>query len=101
MAVVDFASIEKILLNAHRQGRLGLYEHECYDLLSSTGAEAAFSSLSTSRPASLRIRANSASRLVAQPHRTVSAIAARTAEKPTARRLESIPVTFFSTLPPF
>ncbi len=41
MAVVDFASIEKILLNAHRQGRLGLYEHECYDLLSSTGAEAA------------------------------------------------------------
>jgi hypothetical protein len=41
MAVVDFASIEGILLNAHRQGRLGLYEHECYDLLSSTGAEAA------------------------------------------------------------
>lgn len=41
MAVVDFASIEKILLNAHRQGRLGLFEHECYDLLSSTGAEAA------------------------------------------------------------
>jgi hypothetical protein len=41
MAKVDFASIEKILLDAHRQGRLSLYEHECYDLLSSTGAEAA------------------------------------------------------------
>ena len=41
MAAVDFASIEDILLTAHRQGRLSLYEHECYDLLSSTGAEAA------------------------------------------------------------
>jgi acyl-CoA synthetase (NDP forming) len=41
MAVVDFARIEEILLNAHREGRLGLYEHECYDLLSSTGSEAA------------------------------------------------------------
>jgi len=41
MAEVDFASIEKILLDAQRQGRLSLYEHECYDLLSSTGAEAA------------------------------------------------------------
>ena len=41
MARVDFRSIEGILLNAHRQGRRSLYEHECYDLLSSTGAEAA------------------------------------------------------------
>ena len=41
MAAVDFASIEDILLAAHRQGRRSLYEHECYDLLSSTGAEAA------------------------------------------------------------
>ncbi len=41
MPSVDLEHIRQILASAHDEGRSGLYEHECYDLLTATGAEAA------------------------------------------------------------
>ncbi len=38
---IDFGSIEKLLSDASAEGRSSLYEHECYRLLATTGAEAA------------------------------------------------------------
>lgn len=38
---IDAAAIEKLLERAHADRRSGLFEHECYDLLAATGAEAA------------------------------------------------------------
>ncbi len=38
---VDTGAIARILEAAAADGRAGLYEHECYDLLAATGAEAA------------------------------------------------------------
>lgn len=38
---IDADRIQKILSAAHSEGRFSLYEHECYDLLEATGAEAA------------------------------------------------------------
>jgi len=41
MTTVDAERIERILAAAHEAGRTSLFEHECYDLLAATGAEAA------------------------------------------------------------
>jgi len=41
MTTVDFDAITRILEKAHADGRGSLYEHEAYDLLAATGAEAA------------------------------------------------------------
>ena len=41
MPSVDLDHVQSILSAAHDQGRTSLYEHECYELLTSTGAEAA------------------------------------------------------------
>jgi acyl-CoA synthetase (NDP forming) len=41
MPTVDLEHIRHILASAHEDGRSSLYEHECYDLLTATGAEAA------------------------------------------------------------
>lgn len=41
MRPIDFDGIEQLLATAHAEGRSSLYEHECYDLLARTGAEAA------------------------------------------------------------
>lgn len=41
MTRVDLDGIERLLAAAHGAGRTSLYEHECYDLLARTGAEAA------------------------------------------------------------
>ncbi len=41
MTTVDVERIERILAAAHEVGRTSLLEHECYDLLAATGAEAA------------------------------------------------------------
>ncbi len=41
MRPIDFDGIEELLAAAHAEGRSILYEHECYDLLARTGAEAA------------------------------------------------------------
>jgi acyl-CoA synthetase (NDP forming) len=41
MSGVDFDRVERILERAFRDGRNSLFEHECYDLLAATGAEAA------------------------------------------------------------
>jgi len=41
MSSVDFERVQRILERAFRDGRESLFEHECYDLLAATGAEAA------------------------------------------------------------
>ncbi len=41
MPSVDLDHVHQILSAAHEQGRDSLFEHECYELLTSTGAEAA------------------------------------------------------------
>ncbi len=41
MPSIDSDKIHEILSAAHSEGRSSLYEHECYDLLEATGAEAA------------------------------------------------------------
>ena len=41
MPSIDSDKIHEILSAAHSEGRTNLYEHECYDLLEATGAEAA------------------------------------------------------------
>jgi len=41
LMAVDTDKIHEILSAAHSEGRSSLYEHECYDLLEATGAEAA------------------------------------------------------------
>ncbi|MCD4750275.1 MAG: acetate--CoA ligase family protein [Thermoanaerobaculales bacterium] len=41
MSRIDFEAIENLLSKAHRDGRSGLLEHECYTMLSAIGAEAA------------------------------------------------------------
>jgi acyl-CoA synthetase (NDP forming) len=41
MAAIDNARIETVLKAAHADGRCALFEHECYQLLAATGAEAA------------------------------------------------------------
>jgi acyl-CoA synthetase (NDP forming) len=41
MPSIDAERIREILSAAHSEGRTSLYEHECYDLLEATGAEAA------------------------------------------------------------
>jgi acyl-CoA synthetase (NDP forming) len=41
MANIDFRGIDELLRAAHSEGRNRLFEHECYDLLAKTGAEAA------------------------------------------------------------
>jgi len=41
MAPIDFAGIEEIFTTVANEGRTSLFEHEAYDLLARTGAEAA------------------------------------------------------------
>ncbi|MEJ2189865.1 MAG: acetate--CoA ligase family protein [Acidobacteriota bacterium] len=41
MPAIDFEAVAKILDAAHDEGREGLFEHECYELLAAIGAEAA------------------------------------------------------------
>ncbi len=41
MTTADLEGVERVLAAAHRAGRTSLYEHECYELLARTGAEAA------------------------------------------------------------
>ncbi|MFV2072285.1 MAG: acetate--CoA ligase family protein [Thermoanaerobaculales bacterium] len=41
MSAVDFDAVERVFADAHHEGRVGLFEHECYKLFAATGAEAA------------------------------------------------------------